>query len=116
MKRFAARLLVLLTAAGLFHARAADWPRFLGPHGDGTSPETGLVDSIPDGGLPVLWKKEIGTGYSAPSIRAGQLVLFHRLGNEEIIEAMSASQGASGWRHAYPTAYVDPYGYNNGPR
>lgn len=93
-----------------------DWPQFLGPRQDGTSLETGLVRSIPAEGLPVLWDRAVGTGYSAPSTRDGVLVLFHREKNEEIVEALDARTGESRWRRGYPSAYRDPYGYNNGPR
>lgn len=93
-----------------------DWPQFLGPRQDGTSLETGLVRSIPTNGLPIVWERPIGTGYSAPSLISGMLVAFHREKNEEIIEAMDPATGASLWKHAYPSAYRDPYGYNNGPR
>jgi len=99
-----------------FQARTADWPRFLGPTGNGFSPETGLVDQISSNGVPILWDRTIGTGYSAPSVRDGKLVLHHRLNDQEIVEALDAVSGNSQWRYAYPTAYQDPYGYNNGPR
>ncbi len=116
MKLCPARLSVLFLTIGLFAAHAADWPGFLGPKGDGTSPETGLLDAFPPGGPAILWQTNIGTGYSAPSVRAGQLVLFHRLGDEEVVEAFDAATGEPHWRHGYPTAYIDPFGYNNGPR
>lgn len=116
MKLCAARLSVLFLTTGLFAAHAADWPGFLGPQGDGTSPETGLLDAFPAGGPPILWQTNIGTGYSAPSVRAGQLVLFHRLGDQEVVEAFDAATGKPRWRRGYPTAYIDPFGYNNGPR
>ncbi len=106
----------LLLSLGLCAAFAGDWPRFLGPKANGTSEETGLVDAIPSGGLPVAWRKEIGSGYSAPSILDGRLVLHHRVGREEIVECMDASTGKSLWKHATPCDYEDPYGYNNGPR
>ena len=93
-----------------------DWPRFLGPRGDNTSAETGLLEKFPTNGVPIVWEKKIGTGYSAPSVRGGQVVLHHRVGGEEIIESFDAASGAAGWRHAYPSRYTDPYGYNNGPR
>jgi outer membrane protein assembly factor BamB len=96
--------------------QAADWPQLLGPRSNGISPETGLLSAWPSGGPKVLWKKEIGTGYSAPSIRDGRLVLFHRIGNEEIVEAFDAKTARPVWRHSYPTRYRDPFGYNNGPR
>jgi outer membrane protein assembly factor BamB len=95
---------------------AGDWPQFLGPTRDGVSPETGLLDQWPAGGAPLVWEKQIGTGYSAPSVRSGQLVVFHRLGDEEIVEALRADNGQPIWRYAYPSAFIDPYGYNNGPR
>jgi len=54
--------------------------RALGPRADGTSAETGLLDSWPTNGPPLVWDKAIGTGYSAPSVRGNLLVLHHRLG------------------------------------
>lgn len=108
------RLAVALGALAM--NRAEDWPRFLGPHGDGTSLETGLLDSLGPEGPPVVWEKEIGTGYSSPSIRNGKLVLHHRLRDEEIVQAFQLPKGEPLWRHSYPTSFIDPYGYNNGPR
>ncbi len=106
--KFAALLLAL--AAPAF---AADWPEFMGPNRDQTSPETGLRDTLPP---PVLWSKEVGTGYSAPSIRGGVLVLHHRVGGEEIVETMDAKTGESRGRYGYPSQFQDPFGFNNGPR
>ena len=96
--------------------RAEDWPRFLGPRGDNSSPEIGLLDAWSTNGPRVVWEKSIGTGYSAPSVRDGKLVLHHRVGDEEVVEAFDALSGRSLWRHVYPCHFVDPYGYNNGPR
>lgn len=95
---------------------AEDWPRFLGPRGDNTSLETGLLEKFPTNGVPIVWEKKIGTGYSAPSVRDGQLVLHHRVGGEEIVESFDAATGKPGWRYGYPSSYTDPFGYNNGPR
>ncbi len=95
---------------------AGDWPRFLGPHANGTSDETGLADKWPAGGPPLIWEKTIGSGYSAPSVRGSLLVLHHRVGDEEIVEAMDAATAKPVWRFAYPTGFRDPFGYNNGPR
>jgi hypothetical protein len=97
-------------------AHAEDWPQFLGPHANGTSDETGLLDHWSESGPPVVWEKEVGSGYSAPSIRGQRLVLHHRFRNEEIVECLDAATGRSQWRYAYPSEFVDPYGYNNGPR
>jgi outer membrane protein assembly factor BamB len=97
-------------------ALAQDWPQFLGPHANGISDETGLLDKWPTNGPPLIWEKKIGTGYGAPSIRGDLLVFHHRVGDEEIIESLEAGTGKSIWRYAYPSHFIDPYGYNNGPR
>jgi len=93
-----------------------DWPQFLGLRANGISSETGLLDKWPTNGPPVAWDKTIGTGYGAPSVRANFLVLHHRIGDEEIIECFEAATGNPTWRYAYPSHFIDPYGYNNGPR
>jgi outer membrane protein assembly factor BamB len=103
-------------------APTGDWGEFLGPHQNGISDETGLAEKWPAAGPPVLWKLKIGEGYSAPSIRGNRLVLFHRplqktlSGNAEVVECLAADTGEPIWRHTDPTDYVDPYGYNGGPR
>ncbi|MCC6234464.1 MAG: PQQ-binding-like beta-propeller repeat protein, partial [Verrucomicrobiales bacterium] len=109
-------LLLVLLAGSTALVPGADWPRFLGPNGDGTSPETNLVDRIPATGLPIVWERAVGTGYSAPSVAQGQLILHHRLGNEEIVQSYDAATGKPGWSAAAPSQFQDPFGYNNGPR
>jgi hypothetical protein len=92
-----------------------DWPQFLGPHANGISDETGLLDKWPAAGPVLLWQKDIGTGYGAPSVLGQRLVLHHRLGDEEVVECLAAATGQSLWRFAYPGHFVDPFGYDNGP-
>lgn len=103
-----------LTLAG--RAAGEDWPQFLGPRANGISSETGLLDQWPTNGPPLVWERKIGTGYGAPSIRGAKLVFHHRLADEEIVESAEATTGKTVWRYAYPSHFIDPYGYNNGPR
>lgn len=112
--RFTAALLL----AGLLPlaARGEDWPRFLGPRADGTSHEAGLLKAWPKDGPPRVWGLEVGTGYSAPSILGNRLVLHHRVKDQEVVECFDKATGRSLWRHGYPSGFIDPYGYNNGPR
>jgi outer membrane protein assembly factor BamB len=108
---------VLMATGSVFCADSeAGWPRFLGPHGNNTSRETGLLERWPANGPPLVWEKSVGTGYSAPSVLNGLLVLHHRLGNEEIVEGMDAANGRTKWSFKYSTQFIDPFGYNNGPR
>jgi len=108
--------LVLFVLAGSDSLRGDDWPQFLGPNRDGVSAETGLIEKFPTDGPPIVWEKKIGSGYSAPSVLGGKLVLFHRLANEEVVEAFAATTGKPIWRFAYPSRFQDPFGYSNGPR
>ena len=94
----------------------ADWPQFLGPAETGISEEKGLLKSWPKKGPPLIWKKEIGAGYSAPSVLGDRLVLHHRVGREERVECFSPVDGSPLWLHKYSSDYRDPYNYSNGPR
>lgn len=95
---------------------AADWPQFLGPNRNCTSPETGLAQSWPKGGPPRLWEREVGEGYSGPVIAGDRLILFHRMGDNEVVECLDAASGKGRWKFPYPTRYEDDLGKGNGPR
>jgi outer membrane protein assembly factor BamB len=77
----------------VLQAHAEDWPQFLGPRANGISGETNLLEKWPTNGPPLVWQKSIGTGYSAPSVRDGLLVLHHRVKDEEAVEAFDAASG-----------------------
>lgn len=118
-------IILCVVANGVRSARAdepsksregEDWPIFLGPRGTGVSGETNLLEKWPADGPPVLWERDVGTGYSAPSVRGNRLVLHHRQGREEIVECMTADSCQTNWTYKYPSNFRDPYGYNNGPR
>jgi outer membrane protein assembly factor BamB len=104
----------LATAEGPIRA---DWPTFLGPTRNNISTETGLLLDWPEEGPPQRWERPVGDGYGPPVVAKGRLVVFHRLGDEEVVECVDAEKGETvHWRRAYQTRYVDRYGYNGGPR
>ncbi len=94
----------------------SDWPGFLGPAGDGKSPETGLHLPWSQSGPPIVWRKKIGTGYAAPSVSQGRLFTFDRHRNNARLTCMNSETSEELWRFEYPTDYEDMYGYSNGPR
>jgi outer membrane protein assembly factor BamB len=114
--KFMIRLFLLFGLLLAPLARAEDWPRFLGPDGNNMSTETGLLRQIPSNGIPVIWEKQIGSGYGAPSVLGNRLVLHHRVGGEEVVQCFDTGNGETLWRFAYPSDFSDPFGYNNGPR
>jgi outer membrane protein assembly factor BamB len=95
---------------------AADWPQYLGPSRNGVYLGAPLNEKWPSSGPRVLWQKQIGQGLSGPVVVGPRLILFHRIDDREVIESFDALTGAPQWRHAYPTAYRDDFGFDEGPR
>jgi outer membrane protein assembly factor BamB len=106
-------ILVCLAAAP---ALAGDWPRFLGPTGDGVSTETGLDLAWSASGPPLVWEVEVGEGYTMPAVAAGRLFEFDRRADTARLTCRDATTGKELWRKEYPTRYEDMYGYSTGPR
>ncbi|MDA0835737.1 MAG: PQQ-like beta-propeller repeat protein [Planctomycetota bacterium] len=92
-----------------------DWPNLFGPTHLGLSSETGLNLDWPAEGPPRRWSKPIGSGYSSPVIGDEHLIVFHRVGDDEVVESFDPETGETDWRFTYPTAYVCRYEYSNGP-
>jgi outer membrane protein assembly factor BamB len=95
---------------------SADWPQFLGPDRNGTYRGAPLSDTWPSSGPRVVWKKAVGQGFSGPVVAQGRVIVFHRIGPREVVDALDAATGASHWRYEYPTAYRDDFGFDEGPR
>jgi outer membrane protein assembly factor BamB len=100
----------LVLAALVVTASAADWPQFLGPSRNGTSPAVAVKNPR------LLWKKDVGAGFSSPVVSAGKLILFHRAGNKEVVDCLKADTGDKVWSFEYPTGYRDDFGFDEGPR
>ncbi len=107
-------MLAVLFAVSLFPA--ADWPRFLGPNADGSSPETGLIVPWPKDGLKQVWECPLGVGYAPPVVADGCLYHFDRIGDVVRLTARVAATGVVKWATEFPTNYEDLYGYEPGPR
>jgi outer membrane protein assembly factor BamB len=95
---------------------AADWPTFLGPSGNGISPEKGVPQPWPKQGLKKLWSCDLGWGYAPPVVFQGRLYHFDRFGDQARLTCRDARTGRYLWKFEYPTAYEDFYGYEPGPR
>lgn len=55
---------------------AADWPQWLGPHRDGTTPE--VVKPWTDA-PKVLWRTEVGEGHGSPIVAGGRVYLMDKV-------------------------------------
>ena len=113
----ARRTLVLVLAAGfglVLSARAADWPHWLGPNYNGSSPETGLLVDWPSEGPKVLWKVPGGEGYSAIAIADKRAITMAQRDKQEWVLAFDAATGKELWKT--PIAGFFKNNFGNGPR
>ena len=95
---------------------AQDWPQLLGPGRNGIYTGPPIVASFPRSGPPLLWSRDVGAGFAGPAVSGGTLVLFHRVNNQEVVEAMDAATGQTTWKFEYGTSYRDDFGFDEGPR
>src|SRR5688572_10634712 len=73
-----------LFACAVAGAAPEDWPRWLGPRGDGISREKDLAEQWPRGGPKQLWTKKVGGGYASPIAAGGKLYVFSSDAAKEI--------------------------------
>ena len=94
----------------------ADWPQHLGPKRDSQSAETGILRTWPKAGPAVAWSRPVGSGWAGPVVQGGRLVLFHRVGDSEVVESLEAASGNGVWKQEYRTRYIDDFEFDPGPR
>jgi outer membrane protein assembly factor BamB len=87
----------VILAASSF-AGAADWPRWLGPDGNGVSPETGIFGKASPT-LEVAWTKPLGIAYSGIAIAGGKAVTMYGDGETDWLVAMNSKNGEEIWRY-----------------
>src|SRR5918995_4430386 len=111
-------LLIVLAAmtVALVNVTAQHWLHIVGPGRNGIYTGPPIVASFPRSGPPQIWARDIGAGFAGPAVSAGTLVLFHRVNNREVVEAMDAATGKTRWTFDYPTSYRDDFGFDEGPR
>ena len=94
------RLVLVMAVCCVFplSVRGDDWPQWRGVNRDGTSDETGLLKEWPAGGPPLAWKIDgLGGGYSTPSIAAGRIYGMSNRGDDEVVWALSETDGQELW-------------------
>ena len=97
--RVLAALGIGVCSAFVITARADDWTQWRGQKRDGISQEKGLLRSWESGSPKLLWQiKNVGSGYSTPSVAGNRLYLQSNEGTEsESVRAFSTKDGAPLW-------------------
>ena len=87
-------LLAISAASSL----GADWPQWRGPDRNAISKESGLLQEWPQSGPSLAWKiTGLGGGYSAPSISSGRIFGMSNHDNDEVVWALSETDGTEQW-------------------
>ena len=109
----------LLSALGLtltltLSLPAKDWPQFLGPTRDNSSPEKVAAWK---GGLNAAWKQPVGAAHSSPVVAGGVVYAFYQPKgkNADALAAFDAESGKPLWEKSYDRPEFKPP-FGSGPR
>jgi enterochelin esterase-like enzyme/outer membrane protein assembly factor BamB len=105
---------LLLLLAIVPAARGEDWPGFRGPRVDGVATEA-LLDTGSEAHFEVVWKRELGSGYSSISVVGDRLVTMFQEGDRTFLTALRAGSGDEEWRLEVGPAYPGHDGSHDGP-
>lgn len=84
----------------------------MGPSRDGVYTGGLVSEAAPE----LVWEIDTGQGFSAPVVKSGRLILFHRVDDRERVDAVDAGTGELLWSYDYATTYRDDFGFDEGPR
>ena len=80
-------------------AQRGDWSRWRGPSGDGISAETGLLDSWPKDGPPLVWRvKGLGGGYASVAIQNGKIFTLGKVRDKTYLHCRAVDDGSELWK------------------
>jgi outer membrane protein assembly factor BamB len=116
---------------GIGPARSDDWPQWLGTKRDGVWRETGIIESFPKEGPPVLWRQPLAGGYAGPAVAGNRVFVMDYKADSGVkpannpfdtkaapgtegIRCLDARTGQPLWKHEYPVSYT--ISYASGPR
>lgn len=104
----------LLLCLFALQTNAGDWPQWRGPDRTGHAAPGEQMPASISGAPRVLWRKEIGGGFSSPIVAAGKLAYLDTQDAKEIAHLVDTATGKELWQTAYGEMFEDEWG--PGPR
>src|SRR4051794_15838250 len=95
-------------------SRGDDWPNYRGPHHDGVSAEAGWSTQWPAGGPAVLWKANVGVGFSSFAIVGQRAYTAGNANNTDTVYCLDVDSGKVVWKHSYASDLGDKF-FEGGP-
>lgn len=102
MKKISSYIFTAIFIICFVNIQAQDWPQYLGPSRNSTSPQKGLLRTWPENGPDVLWTVDLGIGYGGPVVKDGKVYILDR--NDKVGDKMRCFDLASGkenWNFGY---------------
>lgn len=96
-------------------ASGSDWPQLLGSERDGVARGERLPDQL-QGDPKIEWSIEVGQGYAGPAVVEDQVLVFHRPGNRQQIDALDRKTGKRLWSTHLAAPYAGGINPDRGPR
>ena len=89
---------VLLSLTSVELVAASDWPQFRGPDRTGASAETRLLQELPPGGPPLVWKATgLGIGYSTVAVVGKRIYTIGENTECSSVVALNTADGKKVW-------------------
>ncbi|MDG2123940.1 MAG: PQQ-like beta-propeller repeat protein [Verrucomicrobiales bacterium] len=94
---------------------AADWPRWRGADGNGISSEPGWKSDWSEREPEVIWRGEVGVGFSSVVVSGGKVITTGNDGEgADTVYCLNAESGVELWKHRYEAPLDDKF-YEGGP-
>lgn len=87
-------------------AHASDWPQLGGPGRDYRPEAPPLATTWPEAGPKLLWRRDLGQGYSGIAVVGEQLFTLYREGEDEVVLAAGAKTGETLWEYRYGAPFA----------
>ncbi len=84
---------------------AQDWTQWRGPNRDGAVKDFVAPTVWPEK-LKLVWKTEVGAGYSSPVVSKDRAWIQTRKGEEEVVSCVDLKTGKIVWSQSYPVAFT----------
>jgi len=95
-------------------ARADDWTRWRGPQRNGQSAETGWLDAWPAEGPRILWKAQVGVGFSSFAVAGNRAYTIGHAEEADTVFCLDIEAGKVLWYHPYPADLGNKF-FEGGP-
>jgi outer membrane protein assembly factor BamB len=107
-------LMIPLMWLPLSTANGDDWPNWRGPLKNGVSGEKSWQQTWPANGPSVLWKANVGIGFSSVTVAKGRLYTMGNADNQDSVICLDTKSGNVLWKHSYDCPLEDRF-FEGGP-